>query len=187
MPNKTETTATDHAQSFTESFMPLSDPVQVYEENIRRANIRATKLYQTYVSNQQRVYSTTIFLEYVFIAISALAIIGSVAIAFWGAGTNPYLQTFTVFLLLSGVLLGIIMVTRHPFQMLKTQMREIIKINMIYAGFSRQIYQIDAEYRKIISQSEVNSAEMRALSKQVLAAMEQTINMFSMTIDEIEE
>ena len=59
----------------------------------------------------------------------------------------------------------------------------MMKIGIIYSGYMRQIYQIDAEFRKKLLNSE-SQKELRDLEKQTQNVIEQVVQNLSITFDE---
>lgn len=159
---------------------------KLHEKNVQDANNRAINLFQHFLSQSRWTYGITLSF-YILSFVIAMIILGiSIYLAILMNATT-FMHIFSIGSFIIGIaIIGIILIS-NPIKHFRRYQIDLIKINVIFNGYMRQIYQIDSEFQKtIILCGPSNLKEIIALSKPVQGVVEQTVDALSTGLDQID-
>jgi hypothetical protein len=154
------------------------------EEHIGQAEKRTELLYANYL--RQAKFSNLITNSFfILCSITALILIGfGLYFAFQTNASQFHL--LSIGMLGGGILLFLILIFRNPQKRASRSLTELIKIEVIFTGYMRQIYLIDAQSRQLLSStgySDVNT--LNSLAEQIQNTVDQTVDSFAASLEEI--
>jgi len=87
-----------------------------------------------------------------------------------------------------GMVLLLILLNRNPLKNIRYLVNNLVKLNVLYAGFSRQIHLVDATFKDLLAQSGgADIAKMEEMLGHVQVAVDEVMSSISRMMDEIQE
>jgi len=165
----------------------LKEISKTHAQRVTEANQSALKQYHLYTSQNKLAYAITIGSYIVFIVVSIALIVISVVMGFQ-PGTSPFSMALSVGFFIAGIILILILMGKNPLRLVRHSMMEMIKVNVVFTGFMRQLYQIDSGFQKMLKTVDSSGvAEIKAISTQLHTIIEKSIDAFTLLMNDFEE
>jgi hypothetical protein len=156
-----------------------------HNDNIREANGRATRLYQQFLTQMRFSFWLTI-ISFVVLCAILIAVI-SIGLHRALQDRDAFVKYFGAGISVLSTLLIIVLIYNNPLKMARKSMAELIKINVVYMGYTRQIYQIDAEFKKALLEDNASQNIAKALARQIQSTTDQTVTTLTISMEEFSE
>ena len=154
-----------------------------HERNIQDANVRSVRLYHSFsVQSQAAFWGTTILFGIV--AITAIGLILAGLYLAFDDKSGTFKHFFSIGISILGVLLLLILLFTNPIRLARKSVTDTVKINLIFTGYTRQIYQIDTAFKRLITRTSFTSEEVQQLSEQNQTLLEKALDTLSSALDD---
>jgi hypothetical protein len=153
-----------------------------FNDSLREANKRSSRLYESFVQQVRIAYWLTILL-YLSAYLGAIALVVISVYFALQTSSSLFMHIFSFADLLLGTIAIILIFLNHPLRSMRRSLIEMMKIDFIYSGYTRQLYQIDAEFKKQVT-NEKSLKELRILIKQTQSVVDQVVENLSISLEE---
>jgi hypothetical protein len=161
---------------------PRIQALNEYSEHLLKLDQKVSDFMDSVISQSQWSYKNTVRL-YIGTYLIALGtfVVGLILLI-------VKLNLFYGIPALAGLIVLILLFSRNPLKNFRYWMDNLVKLNILYVGYNRQLHQVDATFKDLLSHPEgVDSAKMEEMLGYVQAAVDETIRSISQLMDEIGE
>ena len=134
------------------------------------------------ITQTQSTYRTTIRLYTLTYSVALASIVAGLVLFFF---ENTLLAITCI---LTGLIVLLFLVNRSPIKNIRYLVNNLVKLNVLYMGYTRQIHQVDATFKNLLSNTNgIDPAKMEEMLGHIQAAVDETMNAISLILDEMQD
>ncbi len=161
---------------------PRMQALNDYSAHLAESDARVSKFIEDIIKQTHWTYEVSVWI-YIFSYVTA---IGSFIF-----GLLLFFQNQMFFALLcvfGGLIILFFLINRNPLKNVRYLVNNLIKLNILYMGYTRQIHQVDATFKDLLSKTDgVDSEKMEKMLGHIQSAVDEVMASISQLMDDLQE
>ena len=161
---------------------PRMQALNDYSAHLTESDARVSKFIEDVIKQTHWTYEVSVWI-YIFSYVTA---IGSFIF-----GLLLFFQNQMFFALLcvfGGLIILFFLINRNPLKNVRYLVNNMVKLYILYVGYTRQIHQVDATFKDMLSKTDgIDTKKMEEMLGHVQLAIDETLSAISHLTNEMEE
>ena len=161
---------------------PRMQALNDYSAHLADSDARVSKFIEDVIKQTHWTYEVSVWI-YIFSYVTAL---GSFIF-----GLLLFFQNQLFFALLcvvGGLIILFFLINRNPLKNVRYLVNNMVKLNILYVGYARQIHQVDASFKNMLSKTEgIDNINMEEMLGHIQMVIDETLTAISHLTNEMEE
>ncbi len=161
--------------------------LDTYVNRIDETDSKVIGFIQQVMKETTRAFRTTVALYVISYLVAVLALVTGLVLIPFQSPTN-YFLLLSIVCIIGGVIGIIYLQNRNPVKSIRYMIDNLVKLNVIFAGYIRQIHQVDAVFEDMFAEGkEIEPAVAEQMLSHLQDAMAETLNSISTMSIELTE
>lgn len=161
--------------------------LDTYASSVDEADSKVTDFIQQVIKETTRAFRTMVALYVVSYLAAVLALVSGLFLIPFQSQTNNFLL-LAIVCIIGGVIGIIYMQNRNPVRSVRYMIDNLVKLNIIFAGYIRQIHQVDAVFEDMFaSGKEIEPAAAEQMLSHLQDAMAEAMSAISQFSSDMHE
>lgn len=161
---------------------PRMQALNDYSAHLAESDARVSKFIEDVIKQTQWTYEVSVWI-YIFSYVTAIgAFIFGLLLFFQN-------QIFLGLLCaIGGLIILLFLVNRNPLKNIRYLVNNMVKLNILYVGYTRQIHQVDATFKDMLSKSDgIDTKKMEEMMGYIQVAIDESLSTISHLMNEADE
>lgn len=160
---------------------PRMQALNDYSAHLAESDARVSKFIEDVIKQTQWTYEVSIWIHIFSYATGVGAFILGLLLFF----QNQIF--FSLLCTIGGLIVLLFLINRSPLKNIRYLVNNMVKLNILYVGYTRQIHQVDATFKDMLSKNEgIDAKKMEEMLGYVQAAVDEALNAVSQLANEEE-
>ena len=157
-----------------------------YTEKLKIADDKIMKRFHKATQKFDRVLQLGVISSVLIFIISFGVLAISLSYVIYSERDDPISQVIGIGGTLVSLAILVVILTRNPLKLIRTTVADMVKMNVIFMGYVRQVDQIDMTFKVLFEKNGADLASMEKTVSQLRQAVDQTIDNVSRALEEFD-